>query len=145
MKKPITDVSRAVSNSAQNVTPDVSLQPELGVTSVQPKLDEFGRMRWWLPPKACAVCGSSFDPLNGIQRFCSSACRQRAYRQSPAHRAVLDGKKQQRHNRRLYQHREKFRACSIGFDARFGGPVNESVPSVGMLDLKRFSRNKSKE
>jgi hypothetical protein len=108
--------------SAQNVTPDVSLQPELGVTT------------------ECAECGATFKSEGKHHLYCSGACRQRAYRQSPAHRAVLDGKKQQRRNRRLYQHREKFRACSIGFDARFGGPVNESVPSVGMLDLKRFSK-----
>jgi hypothetical protein len=102
----------------------VSLEPKVSVT------------------KECADCGFPFATENKQQRFCSSPCRQRAYRKSPAHRAQLDGKKQQRRNRRLYQHQEKYRACSIGFDSRFGGPINESVPSVGNLDLKQFSKIK---
>jgi hypothetical protein len=116
-------VSTSVSNPVQ--APDVCLPEVSGVTT-----------------KECAECNSIFEPENKIQRFCSGACRQRAYRRSPAHRAQLNGKKQQRRNRRLYQHQEKYRACSIGFDSRFGGPINESVPSVGNLDLKRFSKIK---
>jgi len=85
-------------------------------------------------------CGVVFTPVSEVNLFCSNACRQRVYRLSPAHRACLLGLKTQRRNRRVYQHREKYRACSIGFDSRFGGPVNETVPSVGMLNLKNFSK-----
>jgi hypothetical protein len=116
-------ITNTIDLTAQTL--DVSSQPELGVTT-----------------KECAECGSPFESKGEHHLYCCGACRQRAYRRSPAHRAVLDGKKQQRRNRRLYQHQEKYRACSIGFDSRFGGPINESVPSVGDLDLKRFSKIK---
>jgi hypothetical protein len=82
-----------------------------------------------------------FESKGEHHRFCSGACRQAAYRKSDAHRNVLDGKKRQRLNRRLYRHQEKFRSCSIGFDGKLGGSVNENVFPVGWLELEDFSKD----
>jgi hypothetical protein len=42
-------------------------------------------------PRTCAVCGGSFEPRQSNARTCSSACRQRAYRErraGPPHNPV---------------------------------------------------------
>jgi hypothetical protein len=92
----------------------------------------------------CPECQTDFDTIlfkTGRQQrlFCSDACRQAAYRKSPAHRACLDGFKNQRLNRRNTQVSRKNRDKAFSLD-RYSGPVVDGVPSVGMLDLKKFPK-----
>ena len=54
------------------------------------------RQKLYQPPvektvTACAVCGSDFTARRGA-RYCSSACRQRAYRAASAKRGPRDGR-----------------------------------------------------
>ena len=91
--------------------------------------------------RPCDECKTSFIPTSTVNRFCSSPCRQAAYRKSPAHRACLDGLKIQRFNRRMDCYRRKNKFRSLGFDGIYGGPVDVSVPSVGQLDLKRYAKS----
>jgi hypothetical protein len=39
------------------------------------------RRRTWHPKQTCATCGAAFTPTRSDARYCSPACRQRAYRQ----------------------------------------------------------------
>ncbi len=92
----------------------------------------------------CPECQTSFETVifrTGRQQrsFCSDACRQTAYRKSPAHRACLDGLKNQRMNRRNAQTRRKNRDKAFYLDC-YSGPTVDGVPSVGMLNLKQFSK-----
>ena len=92
----------------------------------------------------CPECQTSFETVifrTGRQQrsFCSDACRQTAYRKSPAHRTCLNGLKNQRQNRRNAQTRRKNRDKAFYLDC-YSGPVVDGVPSVGMLDLKQFSK-----
>jgi hypothetical protein len=108
--------------SAQNVTPDVSLQPELGVTT------------------ECAECGATFKSEGKHHLYCSGACRQRAYRKSPAHRVQLNGKKQQRMNRRNAWVASRVRDKAYGTFPQLSGPEPTFKYPLGALDLKRFSK-----
>lgn len=87
----------------------------------------------------CSECQTQFTP-QGRQKFCTNVCRQRAYRKSPAHRAQLDGVRNQRRNRRAAWHVRKNRHKYLSFDGRYSGPLANGVPSLGMLDLKNFSK-----
>jgi hypothetical protein len=93
---------------------------------------------------ACPECQISFWVIvfkTGRQQriFCSDACRQTAYRKSPAHRACLNGLKNQRLNRRNTQVSRKNRDKAFSLD-RYSGPTVDGVPSVGMLNLKQFAK-----
>src|SRR5438876_5424107 len=87
--------------------------------------------------KVCLECKASFETMlfsTGRQQrsFCSDACRQVAYRKSPAHRKCLDGLRNQRLNRRNTQVRRKNRDKAFYLDC-YSGHVVDSVPSVGSL------------
>jgi hypothetical protein len=93
------------------------------------------------PGVTICLCGTEF-PKAGKKKFCSDTCRQRACRarKDPAARAAkLQGLKNQRLNRRWAWMRRKLRHKYLG---RFGysGPSANGVPSLGMLDLHRFSK-----
>jgi hypothetical protein len=115
-------VSTSVSNPVQ--TPDVRLDEISGVTAAE----------------NCAECGSSFESQGKHHLYCSSACRQRAYRRSPAHRKRLDGLKTQRLNRRNDQVRRRNKFRYFSFDGLHSGNSDMTVPSVGQLNLKRYAK-----
>lgn len=81
----------------------------------------------------CAHCG--IQPA--AKKFCSSVCRQAAYRLSPAHRKNLDKQKTARLNRRNRWYEAKMRDKSFGFDGRYSGHEDKTVPSLG--NFERFS------
>lgn len=62
------------------------------------------------------------------RRFCSNACRQAAYRLSPAHRKNLDRQKTARLDRRNRWVSARFRDKHFTFDGLFGGHINDAVP-----------------
>lgn len=72
----------------------------------------------------CAECGTAFESKSPRHKCCSGACRQKAYRRSPAYRARLDQQKAARFERRLYRYQRRNRARALGFDGRYGGPLN---------------------
>jgi hypothetical protein len=90
--------------------------------------------------RLCLECSTPFTPASKVNRFCSSPCRQAAYRKSPAHRACLDGLKTQRLNRRNDQVRRRNKFKSLSFDGVHSGPLDKTVPSVGQLNLKRYAK-----
>jgi len=105
----------------ESTTPRVSDNGILGVTT-------------------CGECGKQFTPANKIQRFCSSPCRQSAYRKSPAHDANRIGLRNQRLNRRNSWVRRRRAYKSLSFDGRDSGSLVASVPPLGMINLKQFSK-----
>jgi hypothetical protein len=70
------------------------------------------------------------------RRFCSSACRQAAYRLSPAHRKNLDKQKTRRLDRRNRWVTARLRDKHFTFDGLFGGHINGAVPSLG--DFEKY-------
>ena len=124
----VTQTTTPTDNRIQTETAlEVSPAPKDGVTAV------------------CPACQTSFLTIifrTGRQQrsFCSDACRQIAYRKSPAHRACLDGLKNQRLNRRNAQTRRKNAFKYFSFDGLHSGPDATGVPSIGMLNLKQFSK-----
>jgi hypothetical protein len=88
----------------------------------------------------CGECGKQFTPANKLQRFCSSPCRQAAYRKSPAHFANLDGLRNQRRNRHNSWVRRRRAYKSLFFDGRDSGSFVASVPPLGMISLNQFSK-----
>lgn len=76
---------------------------------------------------ATCPCGAALTGTKR-QKFCSDACRINAYRalQKAAKAA-----------RRLYRYQKRNSARAFGVLA-YGGPVNNSVPRVGQLELKPF-------
>lgn len=103
------------STQVQTQTPEVCPSQNSGVTTL------------------CAHCG--INPAT--KKFCSSACRQAAYRLSPAHRKNLDKQKSVRLQRRNRWVAAKTRDKAFGFDGRHGGHVNPNVPSLG--NFEKFS------
>jgi hypothetical protein len=94
---------------------------------------------------SCLECKSPFQTIlfkTGKQQrsFCSDACRQTAYRKSPAHQACLDRLTNQRTNRRVEHFRRKNAFKSIGLSTAHSGPDAVGVPRVSMLDLKKFPK-----
>jgi hypothetical protein len=95
------------------------------------------------PGVTTCECGTEFASRPG-KKFCTNVCRQRAYRKSPAHEAILAGQKQQRLNRRnawiqrrdLFENRYKY----LSFDGRVSGPSNDYLPTLKSLDLKNCSK-----
>ena len=78
----------------------------------------------------CQHCG--LNPAR--RRFCSSACRQAAYRKSPAHDANLDRQKKLRRERRSRWTNERRRSMSMTFDSRSSGSLNTNIPRLGEFE-----------
>jgi len=125
----------------QTTTPtDNRIQPETALAVSSPVISSVTATS----KVNCPECQTSFETVlfstgRHQRSFCSDACRQAAYRKSPAHRKCLDGFKNQRQNRRNTQTRRKNRDKAFYLDC-YSGPVVDGVPSVGMLDLKQFSK-----
>jgi hypothetical protein len=88
----------------------------------------------------CSVCFAPFVPTSAVNRFCSPACRQSAYRDSPAHDACLAGLRHQRRNRRMAWMRRKHAFKYLTNGGRYSGPDAVGVPRIGELNLKHFSK-----
>ncbi len=84
----------------------------------------------------CKECSSPFVATRRAST-CSSACRQAAYRKSPAYKESLAKKKDQRLRRRNAWFKRKNYYKTFDFD-HYGGPVATGVPRLGMLDLKNY-------
>ena len=69
--------------------------------------------------------------------YCSSACKQAAYRESLAYKELLAKKAAQRLRRRNAWFKRKNRYRTFGLDC-YSGPVATDVPRLGMLDLKYY-------
>ena len=74
----------------------------------------------------CEECG--LRPAK--QKYCSGACRQKAYRKSPKHKANLQQKRDRRSARRKAWERDKYAARSLGIHG-WSGPVNDWVGRLG--------------
>ena len=76
-----------------------------------------GKARVYPAAVSCTFprCGRPFTPTNRRQRFCSARCR------SAARHLPMKLEAQERRNARL---RARNRDRSLGFDGRYGGPVN---------------------
>ena len=75
----------------------------------------------------CPNCGEAFETKSKLQRFCSGACRQAAYRESPAYQARLYKKRCERWAPKNERFQRRNRARSLGFDGRYGGLLNSSA------------------
>jgi hypothetical protein len=84
----------------------------------------------------CKECKSSFVATR-VAIHCSSACKQAAYRKSPAYKESLANKKARRLRRRNAYFKRKNRFKSFGLDC-YSGPIATDVPRLGMLDLKNY-------
>lgn len=87
----------------------------------------------------CLHCEKEFAPKPN-QKFCSNACRQKAYRLSPAHRKSLQGQKHQRMNRRNDWTKRRRAYMSLAFDGRHSGSIIGTVPALGSINPKQFSK-----
>jgi hypothetical protein len=77
---------------------------------------------------ACIECGVA---LTGKQQdFCGAACKQKAYRKSPAHKVILAEKKKQRLSVKIRKFQDRYGARSLGLNG-WSGPVAEWVPKQG--------------
>jgi len=91
----------------------------------------------------CADCGVAFA-RKGRQRFCSSPCRQRSYRKGFSHALQLQGKKNQRLNRRNHWAGQRMRDKSFMENlAHLCGPEPSHKIPLGALTLKSFSKEAS--
>lgn len=84
----------------------------------------------------CKECSNSFLATR-VAIYCSRACRQAAYRKSPAYKASLVRKVEQRLRRKNAYFKRKNRFKSFGLDC-YSGPIATDVPRLGMLDLKNY-------
>ena len=70
------------------------------------------------------------------KKFCSSACRQAAYRNGASYAASLkrlrDGRLARRYDH--YHRRNKYKALNV----IYSGPIAGGVPRIGDLDLKKY-------
>lgn len=91
MTEPFAD---ALANARPRPTPPPSPEPP-------PRSDWFRYLRWRAANDACSTCGRNLHDAgvnNLIARYCSNACRQRAYRRrkryanaaTPAHAVTHD-------------------------------------------------------
>ncbi len=87
----------------------------------------------------CKECGKEFLPTSSVNTCCSDACRQAAYRKSPAHRAYLDKQKNRRALRRAEWFRRRNRDKHLTPLSRRSGPDVSGVPPVGQLRLPDIS------
>ena len=87
----------------------------------------------------CHRSGCGVTLTNPRAKFCSSACRQAAYRSSPAHAARLVTLRSARKLRRARYFEFKRRASGLHQYRGYGGPVPAGMPArVGGLDLRPF-------
>jgi hypothetical protein len=84
--------------------------------------------------KICTFCRIGFAK----RKYCSSPCRQAGYRLSPAHAKNAAKQKVVRLQTRNDWVAAKIRDKSFGFDGRFGGHENKSVPCLG--EFKKLRR-----
>jgi hypothetical protein len=70
----------------------------------------------------CEKCRVEFRRVKR-QRFCSNACRQAAYRERPAYLAIKNEGERARQKLKDEEFKSLNRYCSIGFDARYSGPL----------------------
>lgn len=75
-------------------------------------------------------------------KFCSNACRQTAYRKSPAHTKALKRLANARTLRRATWEHRRHRDKAMGVFRGYGGPEVSGVPRLGMLDLRNFKEAK---
>ena len=85
----------------------------------------------------CAECGVTPIRRKGA-KFCSNACRQAAYRKSPAHARALKRLADARTLRRKTWEQRRQRDKALGVFRGYGGPEVSGVPTLGMLDLRNF-------
>jgi hypothetical protein len=91
----------------------------------------------------CPACSKEFQPKRSSARFCSSACRQSAFRKSPAGKEARQRQGQRMKVRRASRRAEHFvrvnRDRHFAFDGRFSGPIVAGVPSLGSLTLPSYA------
>jgi hypothetical protein len=90
------------------------------------------------PGVTCEHCQT--NPAKSKGRFCSDACRQAAYRLSPAHRKNLDRQKTRRLDRRNRWVNARLRDKHFAFDGLFSGHINDAVPRLG--DFEKAPRRR---
>jgi hypothetical protein len=69
--------------------------------------------------RICSECGAVFEAKNKRQHCCSDKCRQKAYRKSPAYKAILYKKRRQRWAPRNERFQQRNRYRSLAFDGRY--------------------------
>jgi len=113
---------RVHGNSATVVTPDVSQQAKDSVT-------------------LCA-CDGCTNPARPNGKFCSNACRQKNYRNSPAHVAKLDLHSAARFiRRREHQALKSAYKTFVPQTGLYGGPENSLAPrAMPALTQEHFKR-----
>jgi hypothetical protein len=72
------------------------------------------------------------------RKFCSSACRQAAYRKSAAHLANLKRLRDARTARRADHYQRCNRSRALSPLRGYSGPVPDGVPRLGDLNLKNY-------
>ena len=72
------------------------------------------------------------SPDNKFKRYRQSAKGQEAARRRNARDRAARAARRAARDSRLY------RACSMGFDGRYGGPTTPGVPRLGQIDLRAF-------
>lgn len=73
------------------------------------------------------------------RKFCSNACRQAAYRLSPAYEGSKAKHRLDNFNRRVRWAAAKFRDKHLTFDGRRGGHINSAVPPLSQFERGRRS------
>jgi hypothetical protein len=87
----------------------------------------------------CQHVGCGVTVTNPRAKYCTNACRQAAYRTSPAHAARLATFRSARKLRRETHFKFKHRASSLHPYRGYGGPVPAGMPArFGGLDLRPF-------
>jgi hypothetical protein len=77
------------------------------------------------------------------RRFCSSACRQAAYRKSAAHTDNLKRLRDARRARRADYYQRRNRSRALAPVRGYSGPVADGVPRLGALKLENYLREKT--
>jgi hypothetical protein len=74
------------------------------------------------------------------KKFCCSACRQAAYRTSPAHVDILKRLRDARVARKADHYRRKHQYQAISTVRGFGGPIPSGVPKISDLNLNNYTK-----
>jgi hypothetical protein len=74
------------------------------------------------------------------KKFCCSACRQAAYRTSPAHVDNLKRLRNARAARKADHYRRKHQYQAISTVRGYGGPIPSGVPRIGDLNLNNYTK-----
>jgi hypothetical protein len=86
----------------------------------------------------CAECGVTRVSRKGV---CRGACRQAAYRKSPAHLNNLARHSAARLNRRVIWRKRKLRDKAASNFRHISGPNAVGVPRLGNLDIKQHLKS----